>query len=223
MISDKNNELKIVDFYFTNSVEDLKTVKDIFELNNIPNEIIRNNNRHPYFGVNTAIGLDRNLNDYVIRIPENYIDAAELLLSEAFDDEDNKDDDAVMQIDERESSEEKTKSSLGMGYFVMLLFISHYTRYFYCVKNIDQNAKMKSILKLAGVVWLSLDIIGHLALCLLITDDLIEGICTSIFMICIKQAIINLIDFIIERQKLQLYFFLLMGFVVLLEFNHIKI
>ena len=39
---------KIVDFYFTNSLDELNSVKDILESNNIPNEIIRNNNNHPY-------------------------------------------------------------------------------------------------------------------------------------------------------------------------------
>ena len=39
-------------------------------LNNIPNQIIRNNNNHPYFGFNLAIGIEKNLYNYLVRIPE---------------------------------------------------------------------------------------------------------------------------------------------------------
>lgn len=55
----KNDTLKIVDFYFTNSLDDLNSVKNILEKNNIPHTIIQNNNNHPYFGINTTIGIEK--------------------------------------------------------------------------------------------------------------------------------------------------------------------
>ncbi|MBO4516064.1 hypothetical protein J5751_01165 [bacterium] len=73
---------KIVDFYFTNSLDELNTVKNILESNNIPNQIIRNNNNHPYFGFNLAIGIEKNLYNYLVRIPEKYVEIAEHLIPE---------------------------------------------------------------------------------------------------------------------------------------------
>ncbi|MBO4728917.1 MAG: hypothetical protein J5631_10895, partial [Spirochaetaceae bacterium] len=75
--------LNIINFYFTNSLEDLNSVKNILEANNISHEIISTNNNHPFFGFNSAIGMEKNLYKYVIRIPEMFIEKAEKLLSEA--------------------------------------------------------------------------------------------------------------------------------------------
>ena len=106
---------KIVDFYFTNSLEELNLAKDALEENGIPHEIVRNNNRHPYFGFNSALGVEKNLYNYIIRIPEIFIDDAESIISKALSEEE------IITTDNDE--EEKVKSQKYLSSLLILIAI----------------------------------------------------------------------------------------------------
>lgn len=210
--------LNIVDFYFTNSVEDLNSVRDILKENNIPNEIIRTNNNHPYFGTNSAIGMDRNLYKYVIRIPDTFIEQTEKIMSEEFSEEENPFDENKL---EERGTVEKQDASINIGYLVMLLFFTHFSRYFYCIKKLVQADK-KKLAKIFGIIGICYFIAICFSMFLLnvffLTSDVYLGILCSLVIMGVIQTIINLIDFIIEREKLQLALFFIFGLITVLAF-----
>ena len=209
----KNDTLKIVNFYFTNSLDELNSVKNILETNNIPHEIIKNNNNHPYFGINTAIGIEKNLYDYVIRIPENFIENVEYLLSKEFSNEESINKIEDENLTKIEDTEIKKSDSIKTGYFVILLFFTHFSRYFCSLKKINQNKKKQIILTIAGIMYLILSYsLLFISNCLLI-GNLEYGLYLTLLITCTVQTIINLIDFIIERQRLQKYLFIIFGLI----------
>ena len=214
---------KIVDFYFTNSLDELNSVKDILESNNIPNEIIRNNNNHPYFGINTAIGIEKNLYNYVVRIPEKYIDNAEYLISGESSNQEIVNEHETETSDETKMPdiEEKELTDLKVGYFVILLFFTHYSRYFCSLKKIKQNKKKRIILRIVGFFYLVLSFGLLLISAALLSGSFIFGVYISVLLTALIQTILNLIDFIIERQRLQKYLFIFLGLITgLLIFNY---
>ena len=214
----KDDTLKIVDFYFTNSLDELNSVKTILETNNIPHEIIQNNNNHPYFGINTALGIEKNLYDYVIRIPENFIEHVEYILSEEFSNEESMNKTEEETPVEIENTEIKKSDSIKNGYFVLLLFFTHYSRYFYSLKKINQNKKKQIILTIVGIIHLILSYsLLFINDCSLI-GNFEYGLYRTLLIIGSVQTVINLIDFIIERQRLQKYLFIIFGLITLLVF-----
>ncbi|MBO4759327.1 MAG: hypothetical protein J5505_04630 [Spirochaetaceae bacterium] len=206
------NNSNIVDFYFTNSLEDLNSVKNILEANNISHEIITTNNNHPFFGFNSAIGMEKNLYKYVIRIPEIFIEKAEQLLSEAFTEEDveNKIEISSEESDEMKESEEvagskkvkKQEKSLRVGYFVMLLFFMHYSRYFYSLKEI-KDKENKNKLKIVGICYFFITFFFLFYASTSIDGDVLSGLFFTLLFIGFLQTLINCIDFVIEKQNLQ--------------------
>ena len=210
--------LNIVDFYFTNSVEDLNSVRDILKENNIPNEIIRTNNNHPYFGTNSAIEMDRNLYKYVIRIPDTFIEQTEKIMSEEFSEEENHFDENKL---EERGTVEKQDASINIGYLVMLLFFTHFSRYFYCIKKLEQSGK-KKLAKIFGIVGICYFIAICFSMFLLnvffLTSNVYLGILCSLVIMGVVQTIINLIDFIIERENLQLALFFIFGLITVFSF-----
>ena len=206
------NNSNIVDFYFTNSLEDLNSVKNILEANNISHEIITTNNNHPFFGFNSAIGMEKNLYKYVIRIPEIFIEKAEQLLSEAFTEEDveNKIEISSEESDEMKESEEvagskkvkKQEKSLRVGYFVMLLFFMHYSRYFYSLKEI-KDKENKNKLKVVGICYFFITFFFLFYAFTSIDGDVLSGLFFTLLFIGFLQTLINCIDFVIEKQNLQ--------------------
>ena len=206
------NNSNIVDFYFTNSLEDLNSVKNILEANNISHEIITTNNNHPFFGFNSAIGMEKNLYKYVIRIPEIFIEKAEQLLSEAFTEEDveNKIEISSEESDEMKESEEvagskkvkKQEKSLRVGYFVMLLFFMHYSRYFYSLKEI-KDKENKNKLKIVGICYFFITFFFLFYAFSSIDGDVLSGLFFTLLFIGFLQTLINCIDFVIEKQNLQ--------------------
>ena len=206
------NNSNIVDFYFTNSLEDLNSVKNILEANNISHEIITTNNNHPFFGFNSAIGMEKNLYKYVIRIPEIFIEKAEQLLSEAFTEEDveSKIEISSEESDEMKESEEvagskkvkKQEKSLRVGYFVMLLFFMHYSRYFYSLKEI-KDKENKNKLKVVGICYFFITFFFLFYASTSIDGDVLSGLFFTLLFIGFLQTLINCIDFVIEKQNLQ--------------------
>ena len=202
----------IVNFYFTNSLEDLNSVKNILEANNISHEIITTNNNHPFFGFNSAIGMEKNLYKYVIRIPEIFIEKAEKLLSEAFTEEDveSKIEISSEESDEMKESEEvagskkvkKQEKSLRVGYFVMLLFFMHYSRYFYSLKEI-KDKENKNKLKVVGICYFFITFFFLFYASTSIDGDVLSGLFFTLHFIGFLQTLINCIDFVIEKQNLQ--------------------
>ena len=215
----ENENSEILDFYFTNSLDELNSVKNILETNDIPYEIIKNNNNHPYFGINTAIGIEKNLYDYVIRIPENYIENAEYLISEDFSTNESINETAEETPIEIEYTEVKKTDSIKLGYFVILLFFTHYSRYFLSLEKINNNKKKQIILTLIGIIYLVLNLsLLFIADCILV-GNITYGFYLTLLVTCFIQTILNLVDFIIERQKLQKYLFILFGIIIVLFFS----
>ena len=206
------DNLNIVNFYFTNSLEDLNSVKNILEANNISHEIISTNNNHPFFGFNSAIGMEKNLYKYVIRIPEMFIDQAEKLLSEAFTEEDteteieisSEESDEMKESEETEDSKDvkKQEKSLRLGYFVMLLFFMHYSRFFYSLKEI-KDIENKNKLKVVGISYFFITFFFIFYAFTSIDGDAPLGLFFSLLLTSFLQTLINCIDFVIERQNLQ--------------------
>ena len=206
------DNLNIVNFYFTNSLEDLNSVKNILEANNISHEIISTNNNHPFFGFNSAIGMEKNLYKYVIRIPEMFIEQAEKLLSEAFAEEDTETEIEIIsegsgEMKESEEIEDsknikKQEKSLSVGYFVMLLFFMHYSRYFYSLKEM-KDIENKNKLKVVGISYFFITFFFIFYAFTSIDGDAPVGLFFTLLLISFLQTLINCIDFVIEKQNLQ--------------------
>lgn len=79
------SELNSENIYFTNDVDDLDFIKNCLNENSIPHEIIFNNNSHPIFGTNMALGMDSILYKYAVRVPVEYVEKVQNLLNEVLD------------------------------------------------------------------------------------------------------------------------------------------
>ena len=134
-------KIKTVDFFFTNSLDELDSVIEILETHNIPIKIIRSNNQIPYLGINSTIGIEKKFYNYVIQVPENYIDSAEFFLSEALPENENLTEPEEEASVESQINEIQNYTSLKTGYFFILLFLIHFSRYFSSLKKINHNKK----------------------------------------------------------------------------------
>lgn len=101
----------------------------------------------------------------------------------------------------------------------MLLFFTHYSRYFLSLEKINNNKKKQIILTLIGIIYLVLNLsLLFIADCILV-GNITYGFYLTLLVTCFIQTILNLVDFIIERQKLQKYLFILFGIIIVLFFS----
>lgn len=162
--------------------------------------------------------MKKNLYDYVIRIPENFIEKVEYILSEEFSNEENWNQTEVEPIAEIEDTDTKKIDSNRTGYFVLLLFLTHYSRYFSSLNKINNNRKKRILLKIVGIIYLILSYSMLFINDYLLIGDILYGFYLTLLIVFFIQTIINLVDFIIERQKLQKYLFIIFGLITVLVF-----
>ena len=218
-------KLKTVDFFFTNSLDELDSVREILETHNIPIKIIRSNNQIPYLGINSTIGIEKKFYNYVIQVPENYIDSAEFFLSEALPENENLTEPEEEASVESQINEIQNYTSLKTGYFFILLFLTHFSRYFSSLKKINHNKKKQIALTFFGLFYFIMYCTTLVFITSQNTGTLFSGIYFSLLGFSFSQALLNLIDFIIERNKLQKYLFILLGLsftIVLIGQNYLS-
>lgn len=211
-----------IDFYFTNSIENIELVKSLFEEHDIPNREIISNNNHPLFGINSTISMDKNLYKYVIQIPEEYVEKADFVVSQFMPEEDEITDEEneipEEQVDfETENQEEEVeqpkKTKINPGYLFMLLFVSHFSRFFYTVRKSESKTSKKVILNLIAIFLFCITYGLFFIYFSFVFSDYMSGFLMTCVTISSVQTIINFIDSLIEKQKLQKRLFLLFGFI----------
>ncbi len=202
-MSDVNSE----NVYFTNSLEDLDFVKICLEENAIPHEIIFNNNSHPIFGTNIALGMDSILYKYAVRVPVEYVEKAQNLLNEVLNSDQAEGEETPASITDEEEGKE-----IPIGLLAILLVILHFSRYFSMVKRRDGKVKT-GLLYLIGILWmisyfvgLSLAFVGPNVYDF---DYILHSINFVVFFFSGYEAVINLIDLLIERKKNQKIWFII--------------
>ncbi len=214
-MSDVNSE----NVYFTNSLEDLDFVKICLEENAIPHEIIFNNNSHPIFGTNMALGMDSILYKYAVRVPVEYVEKAQNLLNEVLGSDQAEGEETPASITDEEevlssraSVQEKAGEKNPIGLLAILLVILHFSRYFSMVKRRDGKVKT-GLLYLIGILWMISYFVG-LSLAFVgpnVYDFvyILHSINFVVFFFSGYEAVINLIDLLIERKKTQKIWFII--------------
>lgn len=153
----------------------------------------------------------------MIQIPENFIEAAESLITEDSSDaviSENPENSENPIIPEKENEE---TGSIKTGYFVLLLLYTHFSRYFLSLKKVADK-KRRVILLITGIVYLVLSFSLLMMSAKLLSGSFDFGIQFTLLSICLFQTILNLIDFIIERNKLQKILFIVLGLLTVLMF-----
>ncbi|MBQ1710074.1 MAG: hypothetical protein II032_03060 [Treponema sp.] len=155
------SELNSENIYFTNDLDDLDFIKNCLTENSIPHEIIFNNNSHPIFGTNMALGMDSILYKYAVRVPVEYVEKAQNLLNEVLNSDQAEGEETPASITDEEevlssraSVQEKAGKIIPIGLLAILLVILHFSRYFSMVK-IRGDGKVKTgLLYLIGILWM---------------------------------------------------------------------
>ncbi|MBO4728654.1 MAG: hypothetical protein J5631_09560 [Spirochaetaceae bacterium] len=96
----------------------------------------------------------------------------------------------------------KQEKSLSVGYFVMLLFFMHYSRYFYSLKEM-KDIENKNKLKVVGISYFFITFFFIFYAFTSIDGDAPVGLFFTLLLISFLQTLINCIDFVIEKQNLQ--------------------
>ncbi len=209
-MSDVNSE----NIYFTNDLEDLDFVKICLKENSIPHEIIFNNNSHPIFGTNMALGMDSVLYKYAVRVPLEFVEKAQSLLNEVLDSEETQTEeeeipvaDAHEVLNSSAPVKEKVSKKSPAGILVILLLVLHFSRYFSQVKQRGSSKGKTVLLYLIGIFWMIFNIGG---LVLVFTGSgvydfyyLLYAFITVLVFASGYEAVINFVDFLIERKKVQ--------------------
>lgn len=209
-MSDVNSE----NIYFTNDLEDLDFVKICLKENSIPHEIIFNNNSHPIFGTNMALGMDSVLYKYAVRVPLEFVEKAQSLLNEVLDSEETQTEEEeipVTDADEVLNSsapvEEKVSKKSPAGILVILLLVLHFSRYFSQVKQRGSSKGKTILLYLIGIFWMIFNIGGPVLAFVgqFFFDfyDLLNAFLLVLIFASGYEALINFVDFLIERKRAQ--------------------
>lgn len=206
------SELNSENIYFTNDLDDLDFIKNYLNENSIPHEIIFNNNSHPIFGTNMALGMDSILYKYAVRVPVEYVEKAQNLLNEVLGSDQAEGEeipvtDADEVLNSSASVKEKVSKKSPAGILVILLLVLHFSRYFSQVKQ-RGNSKGKTILLyLIGIFWMIFNIGG---LVLAFTGSGVYDFYYFLYAFVVVlvftsgyEALINFVDFLIERKKAQ--------------------
>jgi hypothetical protein len=203
-MSDVNSE----NVYFTNSLEDLDFVKICLKENSIPHEIIFNNNSHPIFGTNMALGMDSILYKYAVRVPVEYVEKAQNLLNEVLNSDQAEGEETPASITDEEEGKE-----IPIGLLAILLVILHFSRYFSMVKRRGDGKVKTGLLYFIGILWMISYFVG---LSLVFVgpnvydfDYILHSIGFVVFFVSGYETIINLIDLLIERKKTQKIWFII--------------
>lgn len=208
------SELNSENIYFTNDLDDLDFIKNCLNENSIPHEIIFNNNCHPIFGTNMALGMDSILYKYAVRVPVEYVEKAQNLLNEVLELEETQTEEEEIPVTDADevlnssaSVKEKVSKKSPAGILVILLLVLHFSRYFSQVKQ-RGNSKGKTILLyLIGIFWMIFNIGG---LVLAFTGSGVYDFYYFLYAFIVVlvftsgyEALINFVDFLIERKKVQ--------------------
>lgn len=202
------SELNSENIYFTNDLDDLDFIKNCLNENSIPHEIIFNNNSHPIFGTNMALGMDSILYKYAVRVPVEYVEKAQNLLNEVLNSDQAEGEETPASI-----TDEEEGKKIPTGLLAILLVILHFSRYFSMVKRRGDGKVKTGLLYLIGILWMISYFVG-LSLAsvgpnVYDFDYILHSIGFVVLFVSGYEAFINLIDLLIERKKAQKIWFII--------------
>ena len=202
--------VKTKDIFYSNSIEEMEEIKRALENADIDFEIVFNENAHPVFGTNLSVGMQNILYKYVIKVSETDEEKTIKILDATFKEdvsvEEDNDKEAAF-IGEAHDIKERTEISVSL---ILLLIFQHYSRFFAHVSKNIKTKKTKVILCISGLTfWF----FYMLAAVLYMSNTIDEGVlfCSLVVFILflIYEFILNIVDFIIEKQMLQLICYLI--------------
>lgn len=212
------SELNSENIYFTNDLDDLDFIKNCLNENSIPHEIIFNNNSHPIFGTNMALGMDSILYKYAVRVPVEYVEKAQNLLNEFLNSDQAEGEETPASITDEEEvlssrASVQEKAEIPIGLLAILLVILHFSRYFSMVKRRGDGKVKTGLLYLIGIFWMISYFVG-LSLAFVgpnVYDFgyILHSVDFVVLFVSGYEAVINLIDLLIERNKAQKIWFII--------------
>jgi len=192
------------EIYCTNSEEEVMQIENSFNSSGIIFKTSINNTVNPVFGISSTLNSRDLSYKFQIHVQDSSIEKAQQLLKKMFEIETTTDEISVndYDVDKHVTNEKQT---IARSIFILLLF-AHLSRFYQMIFKELKSNTLKIILTTISIVYVSCVI-------LIITPNMTDSyekliyLTISMFLFVIYQFIINIIDFLITKSKVQLIVF----------------
>ena len=207
------------ELFCSNDETEIDKVKEVLQNHKINFNLSINNAKNVIFGISPLSNICDLSYKYQIQVKENDLDNAEDLIKELFS-LNNEIENVLPKTKNNETNFEENidkKETPTIARLVLLILVfCHISRFFEFVSKNRKNKSRRNQLNILEIMLL-ITLVGALSINYIYWFSIIVGLISSILLFWIYQFLINLIDFIITKNKIQGYSLLvLLGLIFML-------